>query len=73
MANSQASSGPRKKAACAASAQLQTQRQLVAQQLGDGAASNGSYPRSATMRLLTHQPELVVLAIGALARLFRGR
>jgi hypothetical protein len=54
-------------------AQLQAQRQVIAQQLGGDAASNGSYPRSTTMRLLTHQPELVISAISGLARLLRLR
>ena len=54
-------------------AQLQAQRLVVAQQLGGDAASNGSFPRSTTMRLLTHQPELIVRAVSGLVRLFRMR
>jgi hypothetical protein len=54
-------------------AQLQAHRKIVAQQLGGDAAVNGPYPRSKTMRLLTHQPELALRAIGGLARLLRLR
>jgi hypothetical protein len=52
---------------------LQAQRLLIAQQLGAEANQGGSYPRSRTMRLLTHRPELIVRALGGLASLLRLR
>ena len=54
-------------------AQLQAQRQIIARQLGGETGVGGSYPRSKTMRLLTHQPELVIRAISGLASLLRIR
>jgi hypothetical protein len=53
--------------------QLQAQRQIVAQQLGAVTGQGSSYPRSKTMRLLTHQPELVIRAMSGLASLIRLR
>ncbi len=52
---------------------LQAQRQIIAQQLGGEVVLGRSYPRSKTMRLLTQQPELVIQAVGGLARLLRLR
>lgn len=45
--------------------QLQAQRQVFALQLWSGARDR--YPRSATMRLLLNQPELVMRLVGRLA------
>jgi hypothetical protein len=46
---------------------LQAQRQLIAQQLGQESGMSGSYPRSRTMRFLTHQPALIIRLLVGLA------
>jgi len=53
--------------------QLQAQRQVIAQQLGQESGMNGSYPRSRTMRLLTQQPALIIRLLVGLATLLRTR
>jgi len=53
---------------------LEAQRQVIAQQLGQGSGMNGSYPRSRTMRFLTQQPApLIIRLLVGLATLLRTR
>ena len=52
---------------------LQAQRELIAQQLGPGAAPRGAYPRSMTMRLLGQRPGMIVGLLSGAASLFRHR
>ena len=52
--------------------QLQAQRQVIAQQLGQESGMNGSYPRSRTMRFLT-QPALIIRLLVGLASLLTTR
>jgi len=47
--------------------QLQLQRQIVARQLAPPVDIQGRYPRSMTMRLLIHRPELVARLAALLA------
>ena len=47
--------------------QLQLQRQIVARQLAPPVDIQGRYPRSMTMRLLIHRPELVARLVALLA------
>jgi len=54
-------------------AQLQSQRRVIAQQLGILPGSETGYPRSKTMRLLTQRPEIIISLLGGLARLLRLR
>jgi hypothetical protein len=54
-------------------ARLQAQRAQIASRLGLATGSEGAYPRSATMRLITQQPELVARALGLAFSLFRRR
>jgi hypothetical protein len=53
--------------------QLQAQRQVIAQQLGQESGMNGSYPRSRTMRFLTQRPALIIRLLVGLATLLRTR
>jgi hypothetical protein len=48
---------------------LQSQRQVIAQQLERGSGMNGGYPRSRTMRFLTRQPALTIRLLVGLATL----
>ena len=52
--------------------QLQAQRHVIAQQLGQESGMNGSYPRSRTMRFLT-QPALIIRLLVGLASLLTTR
>jgi hypothetical protein len=52
---------------------LQAQRQVIAQQLGQESAMNGSYPRSRTVRFLTQQPAPIIRLLVGLATLLRTR
>ena len=52
---------------------LQAQRQVIAQQLGQESGTNGSYPRSETMRFLTQRPALIIRVLVGLASLLRAR
>lgn len=54
-------------------ARLRAQRQDIAGRLGYTEGQEGSYPRSATMRLLTRRPELVARALGLAFSVFRSR
>jgi len=47
--------------------QLQLQRQIVARRLAPPVDIQGRYPRSMTMRLLIHRPELVARLVALLA------
>lgn len=47
--------------------QLQMQRQVLARQLAPPVDIQGRYPRSMTMRLLIHRPELVARLVALLA------
>jgi hypothetical protein len=53
--------------------QLQAQRQVIAQQLGQESGMNGSYPRSRTMRFMTQQPALIIRLLVGLATLLTTR
>jgi hypothetical protein len=52
---------------------LQAQRQVIAQQLGSGSGTSREFPRSATMRLLTQRPQLIIKVLGGLVTLLRLR
>jgi len=53
--------------------QLQAQRQVIAQQLGQESGMNASYPRSRTMRFLTQRPAPIIRLLVGLATLLRTR
>jgi hypothetical protein len=53
--------------------QLQAQRQVIAQRLGQESGMNASYPRSRTMRFLTQRPALIIRLLVGLATLLRTR
>jgi hypothetical protein len=52
---------------------LQTQREVIALQLGPESGMNGSYPRSRTMRFLTQRPALIIRLLIGLATLLRTK
>jgi hypothetical protein len=52
--------------------QLQAQRQVIAQQLGQESGMNAGYPRSRTMRFLTQRPALIIRLLVGLATLLRN-
>ena len=52
---------------------LQAQRQVIAQRLGPESGTNGSYPRSHTMRLLTQRPALIIRLLVGLVTLLRTK
>jgi len=52
---------------------LQTQREVIALQLGPESGMKGSYPRSRTMRFLTQRPALIIRLLVGLATLVRMR
>jgi hypothetical protein len=52
---------------------LQAQRRVIARQLVDGGGAARDFPRSATMRLLTQRPQLIVKILGGLVSLLRLR
>jgi len=54
-------------------ARLQAQRLVIAGRMGVSGGPEGNYPRSATMRLITQQPEMVARALGIAFSLFRSR
>jgi len=51
---------------------IQAQRSLIAEQLGPPPEADGSYPRSKTMRFLTHSPAMAVTVLAELAALVAG-
>ena len=51
---------------------MQSQRQVIAEQLGPGPEANGGYPRSKAMRFLTSRPGLSATVIAELAALVMG-
>lgn len=53
--------------------QLQEQRQLIAQRLGSGSRVYSSFPRSMTMRLLTHRPGRLIQLLLGFATLLKTR
>jgi hypothetical protein len=54
-------------------AQLQAQREVIARKLHIDSATGESFPRSATLRLVTRRPELIARALGLVFSLFRSR
>jgi hypothetical protein len=52
--------------------QLQAQRQVITQQLGQESGMNAGYPRSRTMRFLTQRPALIIRLLVGLATLLRN-
>jgi hypothetical protein len=52
--------------------QLQAQRQVIAQRLGQESGMNAGYPRSRTMRFLTQRPALIIRLLVGLATLLRN-
>lgn len=51
---------------------IQSQRALIAQQLGPVEEPDGSYPRSKTMRFLSRSPAVAVTVLAEVATLFMG-
>ena len=50
---------------------LQAQRRVIRAQLGDAPSIHRDFPRSATMRALTHHPDMLLRAVWDLFGLWR--